>query len=193
MSEFKRIKTGIKDLVVIEPTVFGDNRGFFMETYSKNDFEQIGLTMDFVQDNHSKSKKGVFRGLHFQSQMSQGKLVRVTAGAVLDVAVDLRRESKTFGKWYVVELSAKNRRQFYIPEGFAHGFITLEDDTEFLYKCTNYYAPEFDSGIIWNDKDLSIDYDFEKYGLSTGKILLSEKDQKLQTFKEFVDSGVVIK
>ncbi|WP_321330294.1 dTDP-4-dehydrorhamnose 3,5-epimerase [uncultured Ilyobacter sp.] len=193
MSKFKKIETGVKDLVVIEPTVFGDNRGFFMETYSKKDFEEIGLTMDFVQDNHSKSKKGVFRGLHFQAKMSQGKLVRVTAGAVLDVAVDLRRDSETFGKWYVVKLSAENKRQFYIPEGFAHGFITLEDNTEFLYKCTNYYAPEYDSGIIWNDTDLNIDYEFEKYGLSTDEVLLSEKDQKLQTFKEFVESGVVIK
>ena len=193
MSKFKRIETGIKDLVIIEPTVFGDNRGFFMETYSKKDFEEVGLTMNFVQDNHSKSKKGVFRGLHFQAQMSQGKLVRVTAGAVLDVAVDLRRDSETFGKCCVMELSSENKRQFYVPEGFAHGFITLEDDTEFLYKCTNYYAPEYDSGIIWNDPDLNIDYEFEKYGLSVDELLLSEKDQKLQTFKEFVESGVVIK
>ena len=193
MSKFKRVETGIKDLVVIEPTVFGDDRGFFMETYSKKDFQEIGLNMEFVQDNHSKSKKGVFRGLHFQTQMSQGKLVRVTAGSVLDVAVNLRRDSNTFGKWYVVELSAANKRQFYVPEGFAHGFITLEDNTEFLYKCTNYYAPEFDSGIIWNDKDLNINYEFEKYGISIDEILLSEKDQKLQSFKEFVDSGVVIR
>jgi len=193
MSKFKRIETGIKDLVIIEPTVFGDDRGFFMETYSKKDFKEIGLDMEFVQDNHSKSKKGVFRGLHFQTQMSQGKLVRVVAGSVLDVAVDLRRDSDTFGKWYILELSVENKKMFYVPEGFAHGFITLEDDTEFQYKCTNYYAPEFDSGIIWNDKDLNIDYPFEKYELDMKGILLSEKDQKLQTFKEFVDSGVVIK
>lgn len=193
MSKFKRIETGIEGLVVIEPTVFGDHRGFFMETYSKKDFEEIGLVMEFVQDNHSKSKKGVFRGLHFQLQKSQGKLVRVTAGSVLDVAVDLRRDSKTFGKWYVVELTAENKKQFYVPEGFAHGFITLEDNTEFLYKCTNYYAPEFDSGIIWNDKELNIEYNFEKYGINMDEILLSEKDKNLQTFKEFVDSGVVIK
>lgn len=193
MSKFKRIETGIEGLVVIEPTVFGDHRGFFMETYSKKDFEEVGLTMEFVQDNHSKSKKGVFRGLHFQTQMSQGKLVRVIAGAVLDVAVDLRRDSKTFGRWYVVELSSENKRQFYVPEGFAHGFLTLEDNTEFLYKCTNYYAPEYDNGIFWNDKDLNIDYDLEKFGINVNEILLSEKDQKLQSFKNFVDSGVVIR
>ena len=193
MSKFKRVETGIEGLVVIEPTVFGDHRGFFMEAYSKKDFEEIGLTMEFVQDNHSKSKKGVFRGLHFQTQMSQGKLVRVVAGSVLDVAVDLRRDSETFGKWYVVELSAENKKMFYVPEGFAHGFITLEDDTEFQYKCTNYYAPEFDSGIIWDDKTLNIDWQLEKYGLSNEILLLSEKDRKLQTFEEFVKSGVVIK
>ncbi len=193
MSKFKKVETGIEGLVIIEPTVFGDHRGFFMETHSKRDFEELGLNMEFMQDNHSKSKKGVFRGLHFQTKMSQGKLVRVTNGAVLDVAVDLRRDSETFGKWYVVKLSAENKRQFYVPEGFAHGFITLEDNTEFLYKCTNYYAPKYDSGIIWNDKDLSIEYNFEKYGIKTEDILLSEKDQELQTFKEFVDSGVVIK
>lgn len=193
MSKFKRIETGIKDLVVIEPTVFGDHRGFFMESYSKRDFEEIGLSMEFVQDNHSKSKKGVFRGLHFQTQMSQGKLVRVVAGSVLDVALDLRRDSDTFGKWYIVELSAENKKMFYIPEGFAHGFITLEDETEFQYKCTNYYSPEYDSGIIWNDKDLKINYNFEKHGINLNEIILSEKDQKLQTFKEFIKSGVEIK
>jgi dTDP-4-dehydrorhamnose 3,5-epimerase len=193
LDKFRKIETGIDGLVIIEPLVLGDHRGFFMETYSKKEFEKIGLNMEFVQDNHSKSKKGVFRGLHFQTQMSQGKLVRVTAGSVLDVAVDMRRESETFGKWYVVKLSAENKKMFYIPEGFAHGFVTLEDNTEFLYKCTNYYAPEFDSGIIWDDTDLNINYQFEKYGLNTDEILLSEKDSKMQTFKEFVDRGVVIR
>ncbi len=193
MSKFKKMETGIKDLVIIEPTVFGDHRGFFMESYSKKDFLEIGLGMEFVQDNHSKSKKGVFRGLHFQTQMSQGKLVRVVAGSVLDVAVDLRRDSETFGKWHIVELSSENKKLFYVPEGFAHGFITLENDTEFQYKCTNYYAPEHDSGIIWNDKTLNIDWNLEKYGLSEDTLLLSDKDKKLQTFDEFVKSGVVIK
>lgn len=190
MSKFKKIETGIKDLVIIEPTVFGDNRGFFMESYSKKEFEEIGLTMDFVQDNHSKSKKGVLRGLHFQTKHTQGKLVRVIAGSVLDVAVDLRRDSETFGKWYSVLLTAENKRMFYVPEGFAHGFITLEDNTEFQYKCTDYYAPEYDSGIIWNDKDINIDWELEKYGIKEEELSLSEKDKKQQTFKEFVESGV---
>lgn len=190
MSKFKKIETGIKDLVIIEPTVFGDNRGFFMESYSKKEFEEIGLTMEFVQDNHSKSKKGVLRGLHFQTKHTQGKLVRVIAGSVLDVAVDLRRDSDTFGKWYSVLLTAENKKMFYVPEGFAHGFITLEDNTEFQYKCTDYYAPEYDSGIIWNDKDINIDWELEKYGIKEEELSLSEKDKKLQTFREFVESGV---
>jgi len=193
MAKFKKTETGIRDLLIIEPLFFEDERGFFMETYSKKEFKKIGIDVEFVHDNQSKSKKGVFRGLHFQNQMSQGKLVRVIAGSVLDVAVDLRRESDTFGNWHIVELSAENKKMFYIPEGFAHGFITLEDDTEYTYKCTNYYAPEFDCGIIWNDPELNIDYQFEKYGISIKDILLSEKDQNLQTFKEFVESGVVIK
>lgn len=192
MSKFKRVETGIKDLIVIEPTVFGDNRGFFMESYSKKDFSEIGMDVEFVQDNHSKSKKGVLRGLHFQTQHVQGKLVRVTAGSVLDVAVDLRKNSPTFGKYYLVELSADNKKMFYIPPGFAHGFLTLEDNTEFQYKCTDYYAPEFDSGVLWNDSDIGIDWNFEKYGLSAEEILLSDKDKKQQTLQEFVESGVVI-
>ena len=192
MSKFKRVETGIKDLIVIEPTVFGDNRGFFMESYSKKDFSEIGMDVEFVQDNHSKSKKGVLRGLHFQTQHVQGKLVRVTAGSVLDVAVDLRKDSPTFGKHYLVELTADNKKMFYIPPGFAHGFLTLEDNTEFQYKCTDYYAPEFDSGVLWNDSDIGIDWNFEKYGLSAEAILLSDKDKKQQTLQEFVQSGVVI-
>ncbi|MGL5278339.1 MAG: dTDP-4-dehydrorhamnose 3,5-epimerase [Cetobacterium sp.] len=192
MSKFKRVETGIKDLIVIEPTVFGDNRGFFMESYSKKDFSEIGMDVEFVQDNHSKSKKGVLRGLHFQTQHVQGKLVRVTAGSVLDVAVDLRKDSPTFGKHYLVELSADNKKMFYIPPGFAHGFLTLEDNTEFQYKCTDHYAPEFDSGVLWNDSDIGIDWNFEKYGLSADEILLSDKDKKQQTLQEFVESGVVI-
>lgn len=193
MSKFKRLETGIKGLIIIEPTVFEDNRGFFMETYSKKDFDEIGLKMEFVQENHSKSKKGVFRGLHFQTKESQGKLLRVISGTILDIVVDLRRSSKTFGKHSIIELSAENKKQIYIPEGFAHGFITLEDNTEVLYKCTNYYAPDYDSGIIWSDKELNIDYKFEEFGIKVEEILLTEKDQNLQTFREFVDSGVVIK
>lgn len=192
MSKFKRVETEIKDLIVIEPTVFGDNRGFFMESYSKKDFFEIGIEAEFVQDNHSKSKKGVLRGLHFQTKHVQGKLVRVTVGAVLDVAVDLRKDSSTFGRYFLVELTADNKKMFYIPPGFAHGFLTLEDNTEFQYKCTDYYAPEFDSGVLWNDSDIAIDWNFEKYGLSVDEILLSDKDRKQQTLKEFIESGVVI-
>lgn len=192
MAKFNRVETGIKDLIVIEPTVFGDNRGFFMESYSRKDFAEIGMDIEFVQDNHSKSKKGVLRGLHFQTQHVQGKLVRVTAGAVLDVAVDLRKDSPTFGKYYLVELTAENKKMFYIPPGFAHGFLTLEDNTEFLYKCTDYYAPEFDSGILWNDSEVGIEWNLEKYGLSEDTILLSEKDKLQQTLAAFVKSGVVI-
>ena len=192
MGKFKRVETGIKDLIVIEPTIFGDNRGFFMESYSKKDFSEIGMDVEFVQDNHSKSKKGVLRGLHFQTQHVQGKLVRVIAGSVLDVAVDLRKDSPTFGKHYLVELTADNKKMFYIPPGFAHGFLTLEDNTEFQYKCTDYYAPEFDSGVLWNDSDIAIGWNFEKYGLSAEAILLSDKDKQQQTLQEFVESGVVI-
>lgn len=190
MSKFKRIETGIEGLVVIEPTVFGDDRGFFMESYSKKDFEEIGLDIDFVQDNHSKSKKGVLRGLHFQTKYAQGKLVRVTAGSALDVAVDLRDGSKTFGESFIVELTEQNKKMLYVPEGFAHGFLTLEDNTEFQYKCTDYYAPEFDSGVLWNDSDINIDWDFEKYGLKEEKILLSEKDKVQQTLKEFIEKKI---
>jgi len=193
MSKFKRIETGIKDLVIIEPTVFGDNRGFFMETYSKKDFQEIGLNMDFVQDNHSKSKKGVLRGLHFQTKHTQGKLVRAIKGSVWDVAVDLRKDSETFGKWYGLLLSEENKRMIYVPEGFAHGFVTLEDETEFQYKCTDYYAPEYDSGIIWNDKDIAIEWPFEECGIKVYELNLSEKDKKQQSFEEFVQSGVEFK
>lgn len=185
MSKFKRIETGIDGLVVIEPTVFGDHRGFFMESYNRREFAAIGLTMDFVQDNHSKSAKGVLRGLHFQTKQPQGKLVRVIRGSVWDVAVDLRRNSTTFGKWYGLVLSAENKRMFYVPEGFAHGFLTLEDGTEFLYKCTDYYAPEYEAGIIYNDPQLKIAWPFREYGLQEADILLSEKDSRHPTLQEF--------
>lgn len=185
MGKFKKIETGIEGLYIIEPTVFGDERGFFIESYNKNDFIELGIIDEFVQDNHSKSKKGVLRGLHFQTKFSQGKLVRVIKGAVYDVAVDLRKDSSTFGKWYGLELSAKNKRMFFIPKGFAHGFLTLEDETEFTYKCTDFYHPEYDSGIMWNDKDINIDWNLEKYNLSEEDILLSEKDKKHQSLKEY--------
>ena len=185
MSKFKRIETGIEGLCIIEPTVFGDNRGFFLESYSKKEFEEIGITEEFVQDNHSKSKKGVLRGLHFQTKHSQGKLVRVIKGSVYDIAVDIRKGSKTYGKWYGIELSADNKKMFYIPAGFAHGFLTLEDETEFQYKCTDIYAPQYDSGIMYDDKDLNIDWKLEEYGIT--ELTLSEKDKKHQSFKEHTE------
>lgn len=183
----------IEGLVVVTPKVFGDNRGFFLETYSKKAFAEGGIVAEFVQDNHSKSKRGVLRGLHFQKRKAQGKLVRVTAGRVFDVAVDLRRDSPTFGKWKSVELSAENKKMFYIPEGFAHGFLTLEDNTEFQYKCTDDYAPEYDSGILWNDPDVNIDWKFAEYGLTQADLDFSEKDKKQPTFRRFVESGEEIR
>jgi dTDP-4-dehydrorhamnose 3,5-epimerase len=190
MSKFNKIDTGIEGLIVIEPQVFGDNRGFFMETFTKKDFEELGIMDEFVQDNHSKSKKGVLRGLHFQTKFTQGKLIRVTAGRVLDVGVDLRYDSKTFGKWYKIELTAENKKMFYLPKGFAHGFVALDDDTEFQYKCTDYYAPEYDSGVLWNDKDIGIDWEFDKFGLRENEVILSEKDKVQQTLREFVEKGI---
>lgn len=187
MGKFKKIETGIEGLYIIEPTVFGDERGFFVESYNKNDFIELGISDEFVQDNHSKSKKGVLRGLHFQTKFSQGKLVRVIKGSTYDVAVDLRKDSKTFGKHFSLELSAENKRMFFIPKDFAHGFLTLEDDTEFTYKCTDFYHPEYDSGIMWNDKDINIDWNFEKYNLKEKDIVLSEKDKKHQSLKEYED------
>ncbi|MCI7223513.1 dTDP-4-dehydrorhamnose 3,5-epimerase [Fusobacterium sp.] len=185
MRKFKKIETEIEGLYIIEPTVFGDERGFFVESYNKNDFTELGISDEFVQDNHSKSKKGVLRGLHFQTKFSQGKLVRVIKGSVYDVAVDLRKDSKTFGKHFGLELSAENKRIFFIPKDFAHGFLTLEDNTEFTYKCTDFYHPEYDSGIMWNDKDINIDWNFEKYNLKEKDIVLSEKDKKHQSLKEY--------
>ena len=156
MGKIKVTSCDIEGLYVIEPTVFNDERGYFMETYNQNDFKEAGLNMVFVQDNQSMSTRGVLRGLHFQKQFPQGKLVRVVRGKVFDVAVDLRSDSKTYGKWFGVELSAENMKQFYIPEGFAHGFVTLTESAEFLYKTTNYYAPASDRGIAWNDPTIGI-------------------------------------
>ncbi len=186
MSKFKKIETEIEELYIIEPTIFGDNRGFFLESYNKNDFIEIGITDEFVQDNHSKSKKGVLRGLHFQTKHSQGKLVRVIKGAVYDVAVDLRQNSKTFGKWFGIELSDKDKTMLYIPKEFAHGFLTLEDNTEILYKTTDYYNPKDEDGIIWNDEILSIDWKLENYNIKKESIILSEKDKKQKSFKEYL-------
>ncbi|MEK5240008.1 dTDP-4-dehydrorhamnose 3,5-epimerase [Paenibacillus sp. FSL L8-0470] len=179
MGQFLFHKTNIEDLVVIEPQVFGDSRGYFMETYNYNDFKNTGLDMVFVQDNQSKSKKGVLRGLHFQTQFPQGKLVRVLSGEVFDVAVDLRKGSPTYKQWHGVLLSGENKKQFYVPEGFAHGFVVLSEEAEFVYKCTNYYHPEYESGILWNDPELNIDWKIKDVD-----VLLSEKDKKLKTLAE---------
>ncbi len=151
--------TPIEGLLIIKPQVFGDERGFFQETFHKEDFAKAGIVGDFVQDNHSRSKKGILRGIHFQREpMAQAKLVRVTNGSVWDVAVDLRKGSATFGQWFGIELSAENKTMFYIPAGFGHGFLTLEDDTDFLYKCTNLYSPEHDGGVRWNDPEIGIEW-----------------------------------
>lgn len=181
MDKFSFIKTSIPDLYIIDCKVFGDNRGYFMETYSKDEFHNAGLTMEFVQDNESKSKKGVLRGLHFQTKHTQGKLVRVVKGEVYDVAVDLREGSPTFGKWEGVLITEENKRQFYIPEGFAHGFLVLSEEAIFTYKCTDYYAPDYDSGVLWNDPDIGIIWPLDQID----HIILSEKDKVQQSLKEF--------
>ncbi len=171
MGQIKVTKLDIEGLCIIEPAVHGDERGYFMETYNQNDMREAGLDMVFVQDNQSMSKKGVLRGLHFQKQFPQGKLVRVISGAVFDVAVDLRKNSKTFGKWYGVELTAENKKQFYIPEGFAHGFLVRSETAEFCYKVTDFYHPGDEGGIMWNDPEIGIDWG------DVSDVILSEKDQ----------------
>jgi len=181
MSNFKFIKTAIKDVFIIEPKVFGDARGYFQETYRYEAFREAGLDMVFVQDNESKSKRGVLRGLHFQLKYPQGKLVRVTRGEVFDAAVDLRKNSDTYGKWTGVTLSEENKKMFYVPEGFAHGFLVLSEEAVFTYKCTNYYMPEYDSGIAWNDPGIRIDWPVH----NIDELILSDKDRGLQTFENF--------
>lgn len=174
------VETKLKGLVVIKPKVFEDARGYFFESYNKNTFAQAGLNMAFVQDNQSLSQKGVLRGLHFQNNPhAQGKLVRVITGAVFDVAVDIRKNSPTYGQWFGVELTEKNKYMMYIPEGFAHGFATLEDNTIFSYKCTNVYNKAAEDCILWNDTNLAIDWRLENP-------MLSEKDLQGKRFKDFV-------
>lgn len=174
------IQTDIPDVLIFEPKVFGDDRGFFFESFSQKIFaEATGLQREFVQDNHSKSSKGVLRGLHYQlPPMAQGKLVRVVQGEVFDVAVDIRKSSATFGKWVGVHLSAENKRQLWIPEGFAHGFLTLSKTAEFLYKTTNYYSPKDEGSIIWNDSDLAITWP------NVGEVMVSSKDQIASHFSQ---------
>ena len=190
MGQIKVTKTPIEGLYVIEPAVHGDNRGYFMETYNQKDMHEAGLDMVFVQDNQSMSVKGVLRGLHFQKQHPQGKLVRVIRGCVFDVAVDLREDSATFGQWYGVELSAENKKQFYISEGFAHGFLVLSENAEFLYKCTDFYHPGDEGGLAWNDPKIHIAWpqvvggypgsaSANGYSLADGTpLIMSQKDQE---------------
>ena len=175
--EFERQK--IKDVILVKPKVFGDSRGFFMESYKKSDFFENGIDVEFNQDNHSKSTRGVLRGLHYQAKpYGQAKLVRCSKGRIYDVAVDIRPNSETFGQYVKVELSEDNKHMLYIPEGFAHGFVALSDEVELLYKASGEYAPQADRGVIWNDKDINIDWniDFEP--------ILSEKDKVQPTLKE---------
>lgn len=186
---------GIEGLCVIEPAVHGDSRGYFMETYSQRDMAENGIDIVFVQDNQSMSTKGVLRGLHFQKQYPQTKLVRVIKGSVFDVAVDLRTGSKTYGKWYGIELTEENKKQFLIPQGFAHGFLVLSDTAEFCYKVDDFYHPNDEGGLAWNDPEIGIDWPgltgvyngtacAEGYAMADGTPLkLSEKDQKLPGFK----------
>ncbi len=190
MGQIKVTKAPIEGLYIIEPAVHGDARGYFMETYNKRDMEEAGLNMEFVQDNQSMSVKGVLRGLHFQKEYAQGKLVRVIKGRVFDVAVDMREGSETYGKWYGVELTEENKKQFYISEGFAHGFLVLSDVAEFCYKVTDFYHPGDEGGLAWNDPAIGIEWpelvgeypgsaDASGYTLNDGtKLNLSEKDQK---------------
>lgn len=174
------IPTSIPEVILIEPRVFGDHRGFFMETWQRQTFAENGIDYDFVQDNHSKSSQGILRGLHYQIKQPQGKLVRVVQGAVFDVAVDMRKSSPTFGQWVGYELSAENKRMFWVPPGFAHGFYVISDSAEFVYKCTDYYAPEHERSVLWNDSDLAIDWH-----LVDGKQpVLSEKDADAPGFKQ---------
>ena len=180
----ERNPNGIEGLAVIEPAVHGDSRGYFCETYNEKDMKEAGLALKFVQDNQSFSSKGVLRGLHFQKQFPQGKLVRVIQGEVYDVAVDLRTGSPTYGKYYGVILNESNFKQFYIPKGFAHGFVVLSDTALFCYKCTDFYHPNDEGGLMWNDSDIGIEWPID--GI---EVKLSDKDQKNPTLKEIEESG----
>lgn len=179
MGKFNFIETGLPGVVVIEPAVFTDPRGYFMETYTRRDFAAGGIDREFVQDNQSKSSRGVLRGLHFQKQHPQGKLVRVVVGEVFDVAVDCRPGSPAYGRWAGVRLSAENKRMFYLPEGFAHGFLVLSDEAEFTYKCTDYYTPGDEGGVPWDDPDLAIDWPD-----AGAPLITSEKDRQHPGFAQ---------
>ena len=178
MGKLKFTETGINGLYVIEPTVYGDHRGYFFESYNEADFREAGLDYTFVQDNQSASRRGVLRGLHFQKTMPQTKLVRVLSGEVFDVAVDLRKNSPTYGKWCGVLLSGENKKQFLIPRGFAHGFVVTSEFAEFAYKCDEFYHPEDEGGLLYNDPDVGVEWP------DVGELILSEKDKKNPTLKE---------
>ena len=188
MGKFKKIDTDIEGVYIIEPTVFGDNRGYFMETYSQAEFEEIGITNTFVQDNQSKSRKGVLRGLHFQKENVQAKLVRCIKGEVFDVAVDLRPGSKTYGKWAGVILSEENKKMFMVPKGFAHGFLVLSDEAEFTYKCDDLYNPTAEGGLKWDDSDVGIEWPFGD--IKKEDLLTSEKDGKWPSLKELKETDL---
>ena len=187
MSKFTFTKTSIDGVFIIEPTVFGDDRGYFMETYNKRDMEEAGLNMNFVQDNQSMSVKGVLRGLHFQKQYPQGKLVRVIKGKVYDVAVDLRKDSETYGKWYGVELSEENKKQFFIPKGFAHGFVVLSDYAEFCYKVTDFYHPNDEGGLLWKDSGIGVQWPMPE-GMTEEELILSDKDKVWGGIEEYISN-----
>lgn len=177
---FRLIETPISGLLIVEPTIFSDGRGYFIETYRKNEFEKLGINVDFVQDNQSKSKKGTLRGLHFQVKHPQAKLAQVLSGKVYDVAVDVRKSSPTFGKSFGLVLDDVAKRQFFIPTGFAHGFVTLSDEAVFVYKCSDYYYPDDEGGVRWNDPDITIDWPKE----SLDDVILSDKDKKLPLLRD---------
>lgn len=189
MGKFTFEKTAIDGVYIITPTVFGDARGYFMETYQYEEFKAGGIDVTFVQDNQSSSTRGVLRGLHYQTQHAQGKLVRVLSGEVFDVAVDLREGSATFGKWVGVHLSGENKKQFYIPAGFAHGFVVLSETAEFAYKCTDYYAPQYEAGLMYNDPDIGIEWPIP----ADLEIKLSEKDKKHPSFAQTFGTGAQTK
>lgn len=186
MSKIKIIETNIKGLVVLEPTIFGDERGYFLETYNKKELEEWGIFVDFVQDNQSFSTKGVLRGLHFQKKFPQTKLVRVVTGEVFDVAVDLRKNSETFGKWFGIILSDKNKKQLLIPRGFAHGFLVLSDSAEFAYKVDDFYHPEDEGGIRFDDPQINIHWP------NCDALIISEKDAKNPSLFEILEKGLYL-
>ena len=188
MVKLKKTDTKIDGVCIVEPTVFGDNRGYFMETYNKSDFQEIGLDYDFVQDNQSKSKKGVLRGLHFQKENTQAKLVRCIKGEVFDVAVDLRPGSKTYGQWEGVVLSEENKKMFMIPKGFAHGFLVLSDEAEFTYKCDDVYNHEAEGGLAWDDPQIGIKWPMEN--LKPEDLITSDKDAKWPSLEELKNSDL---